>query len=488
MSWINRCIAPIFSVALVAGFALPASADAPDCGRLSAPDDSLHPRVHVSRRDDDRHPRSGTARAVARGRRDAGVAAGRSLRVDHDGSAGGRELAVGDRRYDVGPISLQASVAPYQRDGEIYLPLTELLRGLDLALRQDGAMAVLQPQLASLDVRTAGSRADLVAHGGAPLHPRVVQQNQNTIAYEFDGVGTTLTGSRAVNAGGIRTVQISQSGSVRDPKTLLSVQLAPGAVHDVPRSNDDRDVVISFASSATQAQATPAPAAPADATQAQTAPAAAAGGANVTSVTVSPSGDGYVVTIGIAGDAAFEWHRLRDPDNRFWVDVKNAQLQGPAIDQNEPVPVGALRVRQIDPSTVRVALSLAGPKSLSISPTATGLTVDVNQTDVGDTSAMARAGQGSVGSVVSAGEQAAAVTPAPYGGSGTAGTDGTWKFGATARSSYVPKNPRLIVIDPGHGGSDRGSSRHGVNEAALALDMAKRFCETYSSRKAGECG
>ena len=39
----------------------------------------------------------------------------------------------------------------------------------------------------------------------------------------------------------------------------------------------------------------------------------------------------------------------------------------------------------------------------------------------------------------------------------------------------MPKNPRLIVIDPGHGGSDRGSSRHGVDEAALALDMAKRL-------------
>ena len=476
MSWINRCIAPIFSLALVAGFALPASADAPIAADYQRQTIRF---THVS----------ASAGGTTIGIRDPGLRALlRAVGATLAWQPGDRyvlittavptvvSFAVGDRRYDVGPISLQASVAPYQRDGEIYLPLTELLRGLDLALRQDGATAVLQPQLASLDVRTAGSRADLVAHGGAPLHPRIVQQNQNTIAYEFDGVGTTLTGSRVVNAGGIRTVQISQSGSVRDPKTLLSVQLAPGAVHDVPRSNDDRDVVISFASSAAQAQATQAPPVPADATQAQAAPAAAAGGAaNVTSVTVAPSSDGYVVTIGIAGDAAFEWHRLRDPDNRFWVNVKNAQLQGPAIDQNEPVPVGALRVRQIDPATVRVALSLAGPKSLSISPTATGLTVDVSQADVDDTSAMARAGQGSVGSVVSAGEQAAAVTPAPYGGSGTAGTDSTWKFGATARSSYVPKNPRLIVIDPGHGGSDRGSSRHGVDEAALALDMAKRL-------------
>ena len=366
MSWINRCIAPIFSLALVAGFALPASADAPIAADYQRQTIRF---THVS----------ASAGGTTIGIRDPGLRALlRAVGATLAWQPGDRyvlittavptvvSFAVGDRRYDVGPISLQASVAPYQRDGEIYLPLTELLRGLDLALRQDGATAVLQPQLASLDVRTAGSRADLVAHGGAPLHPRIVQQNQNTIAYEFDGVGTTLTGSRVVNAGGIRTVQISQSGSVRDPKTLLSVQLAPGAVHDVPRSNDDRDVVISFASSAAQAQATQAPPVPADATQAQAAPAAAAGGAaNVTSVTVAPSSDGYVVTIGIAGDAAFEWHRLRDPDNRFWVDVKNAQLQGPA-DRSERARSGRRAASPPDRSGHRAGRTVVGRTEVAV--------------------------------------------------------------------------------------------------------------------------
>src|SRR6185437_11469267 len=100
-------------------------------------------------------------------------------------------------------------------------------------------------QLDALDVRTAGNRADVVAHAGAPLRPRIVSQSATAIVYEFDGVGTPLAGTRVVNAGGIASLQIAQTGTVRDPKTVVTIALLPGAVHDVPRSDNQRDVVIS---------------------------------------------------------------------------------------------------------------------------------------------------------------------------------------------------------------------------------------------------
>ncbi|MGA8535073.1 MAG: N-acetylmuramoyl-L-alanine amidase [Candidatus Tumulicola sp.] len=396
-------------------------------------------------------------------------------------------FAVGDRRYDVGPISLQAAIAPYVVGDEVYLPLNEVLRSLDLAMRQDGGRAVLQPQLDSLEVRSSAGSAEVIARGGAPLHPRVVGQSAGSVSYEFDGVGTTLAGTRTVNAGGIRTLQIAQAGTIREPKTIVTVQLAPGASHDVPRNNNERDVTIAFSASGTTASTPPAPQDAATAEPATSsdqtptgAPVTAPGPASVTGVTVTPSADGFSVTIAIAGNATFEWHRLRDPDNRFWVDVRAAQLQGPPIDASEPAPLGALRVRQVDPATVRIALSLDGPKSLAISPSATGLTVAVGRDEVADAP---RSGSGSVGSVIASGEQAAMVTPAPLDqsnpGSG-ADNDAAWKFGP--RNSYVPTNPRLIVIDPGHGGSDRGSSRHGVDEADLALDMSKRLRDILLAR------
>jgi N-acetylmuramoyl-L-alanine amidase len=394
-------------------------------------------------------------------------------------------FAVGDRRYDVGPLALQASFAPYQSGAEVYLPFDEVLRSLDLAMRRDASGTVLQPQLASLAVQTFGDRVALVAHAGAPLHPRIVAQSATAVTYEFDGVGTTLGGTRPVGGGGVRSIQIVQSGTARDPKTTVTVALLPGASADAPRSNDDRDVVLGFSGSgapaAPVAVATAVPPMPnAQATyippNANGQPAAQppAGPALVTGVQAQPSASGATVTIAVTGNAGYQWHRLRDPDNRFWIDISGAQLSGPPIDQNEPDPLISVRVRQVDPNTVRVAISLAGQKQLDVSPSATGVTIDVGRDEVADAE---RQGSGNIGSTVSASENAAPVTPAPL--DANAGTDSTWKFGGKV---YVPTNPRLIVIDPGHGGSDIGTARGSITEAGLTLDMSKRLRDILIAR------
>ncbi|MGB8520370.1 MAG: N-acetylmuramoyl-L-alanine amidase [Candidatus Tumulicola sp.] len=492
MSWTSRSTAPIFRAllcsGLVAAFALPAAADAPiKALYLQQPIVFTHV--------------SGTGATTAVGVNDPGLRAllhatgaaitwrpGERYVLMTTAAPAVVSFAVGDRRYDVGPVVLQASIAPFVSGNEAYLPFNELLRSLDLAIRPDGATWILQPQLASLDVRSWGNRADIVVRGGIPLRPRIVQDAPGAVIYEFDGLGTALTGTRNVNAGGIRSIAVSQSGPARDPKTVVNVQLLPGASHDVPRSDDGRDLVVSFGPAGWTSQVpfgqTPPPGAAANGEQPQTpsvnaSGAPASGAAAVTSVTVAPSSDGYAVTIAVSGNAAFEWHRLRDPDNRFWVDVKNAQLQTAPIDQTEPDPLGALRVRQIDPTTVRIALSLTGPKALAVSPATTGLSVDIGSNDVADAP---RAGSGSVGTTVASSEQTAPVTPAPGSESASSWNDAGngWKFGS--RSSYVAANPRLIVIDPGHGGSDRGSSRHGVDEAGLALDMSKRLRDILVAR------
>jgi N-acetylmuramoyl-L-alanine amidase len=390
-------------------------------------------------------------------------------------------FSVGDRRYDVGTISLQAAFAPYLQGSEVYLPLDPILRSLDLQLRQDGDASILQPQLASLDVTSTGTHVNIVAHGGAPLRPRV-SQTSGAVVYEFDGVGTTLAGSRVVNAGGVRTLVVAQTGSVRDPKTIVTAQLAPGASYQPPHSNDDRDVVLAFDG--------PTPAMPLAPSVAQVAPGgaspqpqsqAAAPPAVVTGVRVDQTNDGYTLGIAVTGDAAFEWHRLRDPDNRFWLDVKNAQLQGPPIEQDEPDPLASLRVRQVDAQTVRIALSLLGPKNIEVLPSTTGVAVDISRSDA--PADVARSGTGSVGSVVSSNDQTVSlVTPAPIDETNGGGSeDANWKFGPR-EPLYIPTNPRLIVIDPGHGGSDRGAIRNGISEADVTLDISKRLRDVLIAR------
>lgn len=379
-------------------------------------------------------------------------------------------FAIGDRRYDIGPISLKADFAPFERDDEAYLPLRELLRGLDLAMRQDGNVAVLQPQLSVLDVRQEGARLTVLAHGGSPLHAQVVSQSPSSITYSFDGVGTALVGTRQVNAGGVHSVAIAASGSARQPSTLITVAFDPGTVLSAPENTDDRDVVLVFGAGQTAEGTAPQPE-----TNPQTA-APGAGAALVTGVSVDNAGDGIAVSIAVSGNASYEWHRLREPDNRFWIDISNAQLQNAPVDQNEQSPLLSMRVRQVDPTTVRIALSLSGPKAIEIAPSTTGVSITIGAQDVADAP---HSGSGSIGSMVSVSQSGPAVTPAPENESPSE-DDSAWKFGP--RSGYVATNPRLIVIDPGHGGSDPGTAHGGASEAQLTLDMAKRLRDILVGR------
>jgi N-acetylmuramoyl-L-alanine amidase len=394
-------------------------------------------------------------------------------------------FAIGDRRYDVGPIALQASFAPFLRGTEAYLPLTELLGSLDLAMRQDGSTNVLQPQLAAFDVRQDGNVVVLSAHAGAPIRPRIVRQSGDSITYAFDGVGTALSGTKNINIGGVRTVDVRSSGGVRTPATQVTVQLAPGTAAEPARSDGTGDVSLTFAGANNATSAgSPAQTADLNSPTPEPAPGANNGPTLVTGVTVTPGDDGASVAIAVSGDASYEWHRLRAPDNRFWIDIKNAQLQGPPIEQNESSPLVSMRVRQVDSSTVRIALSLEGQQSINFLPSTNGLSVQIGAQEVADAP---RSGNGSVGSIVSVAQQnAAPVTPAPEDAANSAWSnpqDSTWKFGSAGpRSKYVPTNPRLIVIDPGHGGSDPGSQHSGLGEATLNLDTAKRLRDLLVAR------
>ncbi|MGZ3561478.1 MAG: N-acetylmuramoyl-L-alanine amidase [Vulcanimicrobiaceae bacterium] len=394
-------------------------------------------------------------------------------------------FAIGDSRYDVGPITQQAPFAPYVRAGEAFVPFEELVRSLGLAPQRDGNDIVLQPQLASIEVQSASGGTKIVAHAGIPLDAHVVSDTNGKVVLAFEGVGTTLERTRRVQANGLREIDIQTEGSARNPRTLVTLVLAPGATHGPPATDDQRDFAMGLNGASVgqpiaenpapaQPQSTPTeqpspqPVSPADQSTWGASPPAQPGAVTVTAVNGSGTPDGFQVNVAVNGNASYEWHRLRPPDNRWYVDIHNASLGMPPSDQNGSGPVQSVRVRQAANQTVRVALSLADYDLVDVHPSDSGLTINVSN-GVADINGTEKSGSGFVGSNAVANAAPAGAPPADNGG---------WKFAprpSDQNNGFVAQNPRLIVIDPGHGGSDAGTVHGGLSEKMLALDMAKRL-------------
>lgn len=386
-------------------------------------------------------------------------------------------FALGDTRYDVGPVTQHAPFAPFLLDGHPYVPLDELIHALEFAIRSDGTHAILQPQLVSLDVLAGDTGTKLVAHAGIPLDARVNAYAGGKLVITFDGVASTLPPARVLGNGPVRRIDVETLGTPMHPQTRVTLLLARGASHGPAGTDDQRDFTMGFARSgaaATLAQAAAATPVPSPAAVPQVSPEASpaaqagSGPVQVTSVDTQSQNGSAVIQIAVNGNAAYDWHRLRPPDDRFWLDVHNARLAIPPQNAPGTAPVTAVRVHQENPDTVRIALSLADFNAVTVAPNGSGIVITVDPA-------------------------VADVTGVPHSGSGTVGTgavanvDSTsgWKFGprpSPSGSPYVPANPRLIVLDPGHGGSDPGSEHGGMIEKVVTLQISRRVRDILVAR------
>ena len=425
-------------------------------------------------------------------------------------------FAIGHRTYDIGPLAVRSAVAPIVRGGEAYLDFDALARALGLRKITGGAVTILQPQITNIDVRDEGSGMRVIARGAIPLQARLVRESARQMTYAFVGLGTRLLRVRSVDAGGLVAVEISQVGTAAHPTTYLTLDLDGSSHVAQVGSLDGRDIGFVIAPGASAvAAAAPVVRAPQIARAAPLArpsptpqvavalrpppnaelptvspwnrvaneplatsppvgevtPAPLVALARVDAIQAQLTSSGITLHVALTGAASFDWHHLRAPDNRFWIDLHGATLAPTAIPPSAGVPIEDVRAHQIDPQTVRIALSVDGAHDISVTPDATGLDIAVNTApSLADAST---AGTGVAGTGTPSVALAAA---APVAG----GDPNLWSVNPVA--AYVPTNPRLIVIDPGHGGSDRGAVRHGVAEAVLTLDMAKRLRAILEAR------
>ncbi|MBC5810654.1 MAG: N-acetylmuramoyl-L-alanine amidase [Candidatus Eremiobacteraeota bacterium] len=403
-------------------------------------------------------------------------------------------FAVGDARYTVAGVTQTAPFAPYVAGRSVYLPFSALAKALYVSLVADGSATVLQPQIGGLDIKVENKVTQVTFRSASPPKFKIVSDPSDPhLAIQFSGVGSTLEKDRHIGGSAeVHGMTIRTGGTARNPTTTVIFDAMSGTSHVAMTPQTQNEIAIGFAfkgvamagtplgaSAPAVAQAMPNPtresAGPSTNEYARVGaevvppdpaipPPALSAAALVTAVEAIPDGQTLNVRIGVTGPVSYEWHRL--PDNRWYVDLKNATLGVPARDeQPNNMAASSLRIRQLstapDP-VVRIALSLASQRQVQLLPSDGGFTIAVGALDNLDAQ---RVGSGKVvgGSIV------AAATPA--------GGD-MWSPPVTAAPSapvYMPTNPKLIVIDPGHGGSDSGAARNGLVEKDIALDVSKRL-------------
>ena len=395
-------------------------------------------------------------------------------------------FTIGDTRVSGGGITTSAPFAPYSAGSDAYVPLVSLAHALYLLPVPDRGAIVLQPQLGALDVHTDGQTTIVTLHGATRLAFRRLTAGSDRLVLSFSGIASSLDPTRVVSTAGLNQIDVAPSGSVRNPATTVSFTLPSGAQTVLQPSSSPNDLTLAFAPAGVALRGSEIPASgygpvaalrrsqmPSSAADSQTQmPAVAAAQsptpAVVNAVDVAPNpGDGADVHIVVSGGADFEWHRLKD--GRWYVDIRGATLAlAPRDDSPNVGGVVGLRVRQfaLDPvPVVRVSLTLQSQRRVDIATTSSGLTVSVG---ANDDPLPAKVGVGQLG-----------------GGSGYAT--------AAVQSSAPPdlgtqplpapgSNPRLIVLDAGHGGSDSGADHNGVTEKNVTLDISRRLRGILASR------
>jgi N-acetylmuramoyl-L-alanine amidase CwlD len=417
-------------------------------------------------------------------------------------------FTIGDSHFSDGEVRGEAPFAPYQAGSSVYVPFLTLAKLLSVVPVNDNGVTVLQPQISSLDIHIRDRVTTVTLRGAVPLRfKRTSPAQSERVVLSFAGVASTLDTERAIRGSAeMRGVTINVTGSPRNPTTAVTFDASAGTLHALAAVESPNVLSIGFAkagialagsaipetgpasvvatgpSRATSIQvrralpqpvptvdpnsvhnenyASPGATVPSD-NAAPPPPIAPA--ATVTSIDLTPGDQTLAVHVGVSGAVRYEWHRLGD--DRWYIDIKDAMLGVPGRDeQPQTSAVSSVRIRQFndDPNpTVRIALDLTSPRQVNVAAASGGLTVTVGAADDQQPQRVG-AGSFSGGTIVAA---------APL-----AGTNDIWSTPPqpTPHPS-VPTNPKLIVIDPGHGGSDFGAVHNGLDEKNVTLDISRRL-------------
>jgi N-acetylmuramoyl-L-alanine amidase len=387
-------------------------------------------------------------------------------------------FTVGDPAYTIAGVRAQAPFAPTADGADVVLPFFALARALYVEPVEGGAETVLQPRIGALDVRSDANRTFVTVRGAMPLVTTTNAESPDRLQISFTGLGSSLAPARRTAGAAVDEIDVAVGGSARVPTTTLTIAGLRGTTHRIVPSDLPDAFTVVFEAHGPIAQTVPPtppplggapptagpdyqPYGPSPQAAPTAAPPVVAGRATVTDLAIEPAaGDGLAIRVSLSGATAYEWHRLAD--NRWYIDFENTTLTGPGRDERPSFGgVESVRVKQQgtgDAPTVRIAFTMTGEQRVDLTPSDAGIVITVFAEPAGD---LARVGTGQTGGVPIA---PSATTLDP----GAAGSPPPWKYGPAT-------NPKLIVIDPGHGGADVGTMHNGLTEKTLTFDIAQRL-------------
>jgi N-acetylmuramoyl-L-alanine amidase len=427
-------------------------------------------------------------------------------------------FTVGSNAVFVSGAATAIPFAPFSRNGDLYLPLLPLAHALALGVRGFHGGYVFVPQIVSVSAHRDGARTVVHVQGSAHIAWRSAYEARagaRTLTLTFPGFGTDLSRDSGIHEAIVAGGTISESGPPGYPTTTVALALAGKAMFAAHRSADgvSMDVFVARGEAALRMNAPaatpsavtmvggvavtattipagghgqppptpmpspspqPSPVAlpePVDTSSAaavataqpvpESSPTASTGpmvDQKITDISVAQVPTGTRITLTLAGPVTFEWHRLGDPDNRFWLDIDHAVLVGPAQDLDAKLNfINSVKVSQhlLTPDKV-VRISITPSRSVDIrvgqvAGTTDQLGIEIESAPPSPDAAMAGAGSLS---------PAIAIQPSP---------------GPSLSAPPGPAHEDLIVIDPGHGGNDPGAINPdlGLTEKNLTLTIAK---------------
>jgi N-acetylmuramoyl-L-alanine amidase len=369
-------------------------------------------------------------------------------------------------------------------------PAATAMSSLPVEPSPSAASAQVASVATSADPASGGVRLDIAVTGNAAftwhrlpdnrwyvdLKPAMLTEPPQDQTLAYDSVMAMRVKGFVGPTDGIPTVRIALTlDAMRDltiERTNGGLAVHVGAVTDAELDRSGSGQIADGVSGAPPPPAVPVP----------EPSVASLSGARITGFTTSQSDDGSVnVNLAMTGETSYEWHRISE--GRWYVDFKPATLTIPS--QDVPLRYAAMPAMRVKAfvgphdglATVRIALTLDSARSVALLQTPAGAELTVGSLD---SPAAQPVGYGRFvdGTIVATGKPEIDEPPvgvAPL--TGAASGSPAWKF-----SPGAPDKSRLIVLDPGHGGSDSGAMHNGLTEKTITLDIADRLRDLLVSR------